>query len=75
MSKEPPDPRSPKVSKGLCDNCVNREFCSYAKKSEKPMMFCEEYDCYNELIGKYGIVLNPAGDDPTPVDESTPDDE
>ncbi|HNW16025.1 MAG TPA: hypothetical protein PKM15_04925 [bacterium] len=33
-----------KETKGLCDNCVNRDFCSYAKTTDKPVMFCEEYD-------------------------------
>jgi hypothetical protein len=47
-----------KESKGLCDNCVNRDFCSYAKTAGKPVMFCEEYDFYNKLIEKYGIDLS-----------------
>ncbi|HOG44818.1 MAG TPA: hypothetical protein PK560_12145 [bacterium] len=47
-----------KETKGLCDNCVNRDFCSYAKTTDKPVMFCEEYDFYNKLIEKYGIDLS-----------------
>lgn len=47
-----------KKSKGLCDNCINRDFCSYAKTTDKPVMFCEEYDFYNKLIEKYGIDLS-----------------
>ncbi|MDX9805094.1 MAG: hypothetical protein RBT87_04595 [bacterium] len=47
-----------KETKGLCDNCVNHDFCSYAKTTDKPVMFCEEYDFYNKLIEKYGIDLS-----------------
>jgi hypothetical protein len=46
------------VSKGLCDNCINLKYCSYAKVADRPVMFCEEYDFYSRLVEKYGIDVN-----------------
>lgn len=45
-------------SKGLCDNCINYVNCSYAKMTDRPVMFCEEYDFYSRLVEKYGLNLN-----------------
>ncbi len=46
------------ASKGLCDNCINLKYCSYAKVADRPVMFCEEYDFYSRLVEKYGIDVN-----------------
>jgi hypothetical protein len=40
---------------GLCANCINYEYCSYAKRAVKPVLFCEEYDIYHRLAEKYDL--------------------
>ena len=42
---------------GLCANCINYKYCSYAKRATKPVLFCEEYDLYQELAQKYDLDL------------------
>ena len=40
---------------GLCANCINLRYCSYAKRAVKPVLFCEEYDIYQKLAEKYDL--------------------
>ena len=40
---------------GLCANCINLRFCSYAKRAINPVLFCEEYDIYQRLAEKYDL--------------------
>lgn len=40
---------------GLCSNCINFKYCSYAKRAVKPVLFCEEYDIYHRLAEKYDL--------------------
>ena len=53
--REKEENKEKKESKGICDNCINLKFCSYAKIADRPVMFCEEYDFYSRLVEKYGI--------------------
>jgi len=46
-----------KESKGLCANCLNFKYCSYAKSVKKPVLFCEEHDLFQELAKKYDLDL------------------
>ena len=44
-----------KKALGLCANCINYKYCSYAKRATKPVLFCEEYDVYSKLAEKYDL--------------------
>jgi len=31
---------------GLCVNCVHVPYCKHRKEHSRPILFCEEFDCY-----------------------------
>lgn len=32
------------IYQGICPSCVNLEICSFVRKSEGPVFYCEEFD-------------------------------
>lgn len=52
------DSRDADKPEGLCTNCINYKYCSYAKRATKPVLFCEEFDIYQKLAQKYDLKFN-----------------
>jgi hypothetical protein len=37
---------------GLCVNCVNANTCTYPRELNRPVLQCEEFDCYEIPVEK-----------------------
>ena len=40
---------------GLCINCLNAEECSYRVNHTRPIIFCEEFSCFDPSESKSNI--------------------
>ena len=53
-------PKEETALSGLCVNCIKLNECSYYRRNSKPVIFCEEYECAQEIINQ--AIASPQND-------------